>query len=88
MPYIPKEDRIKYNKGLLEILHQLEQNKWHPGHFNYIVSVLLNRWFEYEGNYRTVNEILGVLDCIGKEFYRKKAVPYEENKEKENGRVY
>jgi len=38
--------------------------------------------------YASLNEVIGVLECVKQEFYRKKVVPYEKRKIKENSDVY
>jgi hypothetical protein len=38
-------------------------------------------------NYANFNEIMGVLSCVAQEFYRRWAVPYEDQKIRENGDV-
>jgi len=37
--------------------------------------------------YKTLNEVIGVLECAGQEFYRKVVVPYEDLKRLKNGPV-
>jgi hypothetical protein len=39
-------------------------------------------------NYAAMNSVVGVLECVKQEFYRRAVVPYEEAKIKENGDVY
>ncbi len=36
-------------------------------------------------NYSKANELVGVLECVKQEFYRRQVVPYEEEKIRENG---
>jgi len=39
-------------------------------------------------SYSNVNEIIGALECIKLELYRRVAAPYEDLKIEENGDVY
>ena len=79
MPYIKPEAR----KNLLS--HQAVN----PGALNYNITSLCNDYLYSQGvNYATLNEIVGVLECAKLEFYRRMAVPYENQKMFENGDVY
>lgn len=40
------------------------------------------------GKYDSLNAVIGVLECAKQEFYRRAAVPYENQKITENGDVY
>ena len=40
-----------------------------------------------DARYTDYNEIIGFLECCKLEYYRKKAGPYEDVKEQENGPV-
>ena len=60
-----------------------------PGELNYQVTYLLNDYLEGQGlSYRSINEVIGVLECAKLEMYRRIAAPYENKKLKENGDVY
>ena len=87
MPYIKQEDRLEYDIYIDHLLLWLEQRPWQPGHFNYIFTRLILSWFDREKSYTTANAIMGVLDCVGKEFYRRHTAPYEDKKRKEHGDV-
>jgi len=39
-------------------------------------------------NYADYNEVIGVLECVKQELYRKVISKYEDKKEKENGTVW
>ena len=82
MPYIKKEDREKFD-SLVEELSGLISN---PGDLNYVISSLLHREIVKGGlNYAKCNELIGVMDCASKEFYRKVVAPYEDTKIMLNG---
>jgi hypothetical protein len=60
-----------------------------PGELNYLVTVLINAYKEEKGlSYQTINDVVGALESCKLEFYRRVAVPYEEQKIKLNGDCY
>lgn len=84
MPYIKKEDRIKFQQ-ILDIIHfdELVQNE---GELNYLISSICVTYLNQKGfKYAVMNQIIGVLDLVEKEFYRRLVAPYENKKIKENG---
>ena len=59
------------------------------GRFNYSISRMIDIILGQRGlNYANVNEIVGALECIKLELYRRIASPYEDKKIEENGDVY
>lgn len=59
------------------------------GELNYAITKICKLYMWQHGkSYRTINDIIGVLECAKQEFYRRIAVPYEDNKIAENGDVY
>lgn len=82
MPYI-KDQEIKND---LDHNHRSPSN---AGELNYKITKQCIKYLHIEGtSYKTINEIIGVLECAKMEFYRRIAVPYENLKKKENGDVY
>jgi len=81
MPYI--DNRAELNDKLEDLIYQLRG--WNSGEINYVISTILWTWFKESRSYSTINSIIGVLECIKLEFYRRKATPYEEIKREENG---
>lgn len=60
-----------------------------PGELNYALTRALVAYLQEHGlNYRAINDCLGALEGAKLEFYRRVAVPYEEEKMCENGDVY
>lgn len=56
---------------------------------NYAITKLILAYLIVNGrSYRTYNDVLGVLDAVKQELYRKEIVEYEEKKEKLNGPIY
>lgn len=79
MPYVEKARR---NKGTLS-------QPCGPGELNYAITTLVLNYYLYSGqNYKAINDVVGALTCAKDEFYRRVAVPYEDQKIQENGDVY
>jgi hypothetical protein len=86
MPYIPFEKKEIYR----EIVASLKDS-WigSPGELNYLFSVLCKLYLYFnKESYQSYNDIIGALECCKQELYRRKIVPYEEQKMKTNGDVY
>jgi hypothetical protein len=85
MPYIDEKTRIWMSNGVKPLS---------PGELNYKITELCTTYLKaknYKGghwDYRRVNEIMGALECAKQEFYRRVAVPYENEKCLKNGDVY
>ena len=83
MPYIKKEDRERFDDLFRDLLPE------NAGELNYVISVLCNEYLHSRGiRYQNINEVIGVLECMKLEFYRRVASPYEDTKIEENGDVY
>jgi len=86
-PYIKKENREKFKKIVGEFLENAKIVG--PGELNFLLTMLCQTYLaNNEEKYQTYNDIIGVLECIKQEYYRKQIVPYENLKEVENGEVY
>lgn len=82
MPYIPQDRR----DALIDPSFTTIQT---PGELNYVITMTLIQYVEQHGlSYQTINDIMGVLSAAGWEFYRRIALPYENNKIAANGDVY
>jgi hypothetical protein len=80
VPYITEHQREMLDAGA-------EPNG--PGELNYCITVMVKEYMEGRTlNYALINEVMGAMACARAEFYRRVAVPYEEQKIKENGDVY
>jgi len=81
MPYVDSvaRDRIK-SGGKPE----------NAGELNYTISLLIDDYLKRLGamKYSHLNEVVGVLECAKLELYRRLAVPYEEQKMRDNGDDY
>ena len=82
MPYIDQNSRMKYD-GRLAGTCPLT-----CGDLNYCISKLIHYYIQDQGVcYATINEVIGVLECVKTEVYRQIAAPYEDDKKSMNGPV-
>jgi len=54
---------------------------------NYLITRLCDGYAK-EPNYATYNAIMGVLESVKQEYYRRRIVPYEDKMKLERGDVY
>lgn len=81
MPYIKKERR-----GFSMVSGGDAEN---PGELNYFLTGhILSYLFHHGKSYSTYNEVVGVLECIKQELYRRLIAPYEDKKKEMNGDVF
>jgi hypothetical protein len=87
MPYIKQDMRKEWDeiaKLVLKILNeQKEEDK--EGCLNYLITKILKN--SYKPKYFNYNRVIGLLECIKLEFYRRQIAEYENLKIKENGDV-
>lgn len=82
MPYISQEQREELDQWLDEIvLFDLV-----PGELNYVLTKLLLK--TNPQSYHDYNTLVGVLECMKQELYRRVIAPYEDKKKEEHGEVY
>ena len=82
MPYIPQDDRPRFDAALRNLDPQT------PGELNYCITKLCLRYVDREGtSYTTLNAVHGALHCADLELYRVVTAPYEDEKIKTNGVV-
>ena len=82
MPYIKHEGRKKIDGWL----SKLDIFDFNIGEMNYLLTKLLLKT-EPTG-YCEYNELIGLLECVKLELYRRKIAVYEDLKCKDNGEVY
>ncbi len=94
MPYIKKELRKELEYPLDVITGHINdmicsKPEDRAGILNYVITVLIDNAYGPLSNakYKDYNEAIGMLECCKLEFYRKAAAPYEDMKEKQNGKV-
>jgi len=84
MPYIKPEDREPLD-GLID---ELANKLGNCGDLNYAMTRIAHRYIqEYGHRYKTMNEVIGAIECMKLELYRTVAGPYEDSKIDENGYV-
>lgn len=86
MPYIEAGRRKQFD-SIVDKLVQVMPVGFDPGELNYCISRLLWSLWEKHSRYYTGNDLIGVLECVKQEFYRRKMVPYEEIKKCLNGDI-
>jgi hypothetical protein len=83
MPYISQADRKILDSKIDLLLSTLTPER--PGEINYIFSKIIWELFDLNQSYKNANALLGILETVKLEFYRRKVAPYEEQKMQENG---
>ena len=86
MPYISKPYREAYKKAIKELITKLRtlKEEERDGHVNFIITSILKGVY-YPLKYRRFNALLGVLEAIKLELYRRIIGPYEDTKIWVNG---
>lgn len=83
MPYIKEEKRFDIDRALNDL------NSLDVGEMNYLITKLFMKYINENGEkYKHYNDVIGVLECVKLELYRRKVVIYEDVKNRENGDVY
>jgi hypothetical protein len=90
MPYIVQEHRAIYGETLAKLLDNLLlQGNLASGDVNYIITRIADYVFTHSGaNYSAGKDVLGTLEAVKLEFYRRRMAPYEDKKAKQNGEVF
>ena len=87
MPYIPITRRGKINLITSELSEEVRSD----GELNYaITSLLLKHLANIDGiySYSTFERIMGLLECVKLELYRRLIAPFEDGKKGENSDVF
>lgn len=103
MPYIDKNERLEFDKLIVDIVDKLnelnEEDMDQPfcgndqlcGQLNYIIFRIAKRLCDptYDGSrrYARMNTIVGAIESAKAEFQRRIVNPYEDEKIQENGDV-
>ena len=86
MPYIRQAARNRFDDLLSHLNKSLPCD---AGELNYLITKICDRYLTVKNpNYAVINEIVGVVECVKQEFYRRVASPYEDVKIRTNGDVY
>lgn len=95
MPYIKSDLRSDIDAAVVEVVDKINL-LWRAGEINeagvkgvlnYTITTLVNRLYQ-DDSYSNFNDIVGVLECVKLEFYRRRVAPYENQKAFENGDVF
>jgi len=84
IPYIEKGRREPLGGQCRSIGSSLENH----GQLNFAITQILVGWLGGYKSYEAFNAVMGTLDCVAREFYRRVVAPYEEEKKKASGDVY
>jgi len=86
MPYIRLAGRNRLNNGLHAMLQYMPAD---AGELNYVLTRICDTFINTKGkNYQNLNEVIGAIECMKQELYRRVIAPYENTKIDENGDVY
>ena len=82
MPYIPSDERAAVE----------EEGPVTPGELNYAITKMVSDFLycdpDYSPAYEDYNEVIGILECVKLEVYRRLVGPYEDVKRMANGDVF
>jgi hypothetical protein len=85
MPYIYKNKRQLWSEEDFEKLVKPVEN---PGEINYVLSSICAAYIKRKGlKYSQINDVIGALECVKLELYRRLASQYEDIKVVENGDI-
>lgn len=79
MPYIDRQKRAELHAGRAPMT---------PGELNYAITTAADQYIGPRVSYARINEVIGALECVKLELYRRLAAPYEDGKKAQNGDVY
>ena len=86
MPYILNPLRAMIWRRLQRAMLRDESLVITDGETNYMITKILLQ--TKPKNYHDYNSLIGVLECVKLELYRRAVAAYEDKKIKENGDVY
>lgn len=88
MPYIKQDARLKFDEGIADILGALQtDDEIKMGEINYVISSILWSLYKENESYTFGNNLVGVLECVKQEFYRRQLAPYEDGKIAQHGDI-
>lgn len=86
MPYIKLAARNRFENLLHQVVQTMPSD---AGELNYFISRIIDTYIQIKGkNYANLNEVIGVLECVKQEYYRRIVSVYEDEKLKTAGDVY
>ena len=88
MPYIIKEKRERFEPAVANLVALLQEDPENvAGNLNYVITTVLKRLIATNKRYKTMNDLVGALECCKLELYRRVVGPYEDIAIKRNGDV-
>lgn len=88
MPYVEPSERKEMDQSLRLLMNDLDYT-FYPGKLNYVLTRICDFYIKRTGlRYGSINDVIGVLECMKLELYRRVAADYEDQKATENGDVY
>lgn len=78
MPYIVQEARDEIDAGKPPAV---------PGELNYLITKAVLQYIGATPSYARYNDVIGVLEAVKLELYRRWVGPYEDRKREENGDI-
>lgn len=89
MPYIKQSDRDIYVPSIIQLRRLLDcatENDM-AGHLNFCMSTIIVDLCKHKESYDLYNSMIGALECIKLELYRRKVALYEDGKIQKNGDI-
>jgi hypothetical protein len=81
MPYV--------DKSIRSVLDQGKKLPVTPGELNFVLAGHIDRYLGVRPqSYQVYNDVIGVLECLKLEVYRRLVAPYEDEKLAQNGDVF
>lgn len=93
MPYITEEKRKTLDNAIHQVMDALRQIECDDpeasfeGTLNYLFTTIILKSYTLN-NYDEHNRVVGLLECVKAEYYRRRVAPYEMQKCYENSDVY
>ena len=89
MPYISKNDRLRFDVTLACLSDEVLDSGLSNGDLNYLITQLGRLYILKHGtSYNTLSDVIKAMECAKLEFYRRVVAPYEDQKIQQNGDVY
>jgi len=88
MPYIIKEKRERFEPAVANLVALLQEDPENvAGNLNYVITAVLKRLIATNKRYKTMNDLIGALECCKLELYRRVVGPYEDTAIERNSDV-
>jgi len=85
MPYIKQKYRDKFIDAINEICGKAAPQN--AGELNYLITQIAHIYLSQHPGYQGANDIMGALEGVKLELYRRDIAEYEDEKIKENGDI-